>query len=109
MDAQVHFQVSSPAGCETDTSKNPSSATRVPIGSALSDAIAQAGLPLASACGSDGICGRCGVTILVGGSTLAAETDEEVRIKSRNRIDPKLRLACRTLVTADLEITASYW
>ena len=82
---------------------------RVPTGSRLIDAIARAGLPLASACGADGLCGRCGVAVLVGGSALAPETEDELRIKSRNRIDPRLRLACRTLVAADLEISASYW
>jgi len=102
MDAQVRFQRGR-AGTSGGRS------VRVPTGSSLSEAIALAGLPLASACGRDGICGRCGVAVLVGASTLAAETEDDLRIKARNRIDPNLRLACRTRVTADLEVTASYW
>lgn len=112
MHARVRFQLSSRAAgnnARTDGGEKAFKTVTVPTGSTLIGAIARAGLPLASACGADGLCGRCGVAILAGESALEPETADELRIKSRNRIDPKLRLACRTLVTADLEITASYW
>ncbi|MFP8879446.1 MAG: 2Fe-2S iron-sulfur cluster-binding protein [Myxococcota bacterium] len=108
MDARVRFRLSGRAA-GTSAGEDVSKAVNVPTGSALIDAIARARLPLASACGADGLCGRCGVAILAGESALAPETEDELRIKSRNRIDPKLRLACRTIVAVDLEITASYW
>ena len=47
---------------------------RVPLGTTLWKAIRSAGLPVASACGADGICGRCGVTVIEGGDSLSAET-----------------------------------
>ena len=37
---------------------------RVPAGTSLLEAARRAGLPVASACGADGICARCGLDIL---------------------------------------------
>ena len=80
-----------------------------PEGSILLDSVRRAGLPLASACGADGLCGRCGVRVLAGAETLLPETESERNSKARNRIDPVLRLACKVQLRGDLEITTSYW
>jgi ferredoxin len=82
---------------------------RVPAGTLLIDAARRANLPIASACGGDGLCGRCGVAIAEGRASVAAETPEETRAKQRNRIAPQLRLACRIRVAADLSVSAPYW
>jgi len=81
----------------------------VAAGSTLLAAVQQAGLPLATACRGDALCGRCGVTPLTGGSALSPEDAQEARAKRRNRIAPGQRLACRASVSGDLEVTASYW
>ena len=78
-------------------------------GTTLLDAARRAGLPMASACGADGLCARCGVEILAGAESLSAETEAERRQKRRNRIDPMLRLACRAAAEGDVEVTAGYW
>ena len=78
-------------------------------GTTLMAVIRRAGLPIASACGADGLCGRCGVLVVEGEAALSAETASEARIKTRNRVDPSLRLACRATVAGNVEITASYW
>ena len=112
MQARIRFQLSGRATgntAQTEISGDAFKAVTVPTGSLLIDAISRAELPIASACGADGLCGRCGIAVLAGEPALGAETEHELRIKRRNRVDPKLRLACRTVVTADLEITASYW
>ena len=96
MDVEVRFPAQ---GCSV----------RVPSGTLLIDAVRGANLPIASACRGDGLCGRCGVAILAGYGDVAAETPEETRSKDRNRIDPRLRLACRIRVRADLSVTAPYW
>jgi len=82
---------------------------RVEPDTTLLEATRRAGLPIASACGENGVCARCGVRILAGGETLAAEGETERRIKARNRIDPELRLACRVRVAGPLTVTADYW
>ena len=38
-----------------------------------------------------------------------SETEREVRIKDRNRIDAHLRLACRVRPVRDLVVRATYW
>jgi ferredoxin len=82
---------------------------QVPPGTTLLEAAREAGLPMASACGADGICGRCGVRVLTGVAALSAETEPERLVKQRNRIDPDARLACRARVSGDVEVTAAYW
>ena len=75
----------------------------------LLEATRRAGLPIASACGENGACARCGLEILAGEETLEPATEREQRIKQRNRIDPGLRLACRVHPRANLTVRASYW
>ena len=75
----------------------------------LIDATTAAGLPIASACGAEGACARCGLEIVAGAETLEPESERERRIKERNRIDPHQRLACRVRPTGDLTVRASYW
>lgn len=85
---------------------------RVEIGAGemtLLDATLAADLPIASACGAEGACARCGLEIVEGAESLAPETERERRIKERNRIDPKQRLACRVRPEGDLTVRASYW
>ncbi|MBY0400005.1 2Fe-2S iron-sulfur cluster binding domain-containing protein, partial [Myxococcota bacterium] len=53
----------------------------------LLEATERAGLPIASACGSEGACARCGLEIVAGGESLLPESERERRIKARNRID----------------------
>jgi ferredoxin len=96
MDVQVRFPTQGRSVC-------------VPTGTLLIDAVRSAELPIASACRADGLCGRCGVAVLDGATAIGAETPEESRCKERNRIDPRLRLACRIRVCADLSVTAPYW
>jgi adenylate cyclase len=66
-------------------------------------------LPIASACGENGACARCGLEIVEGRDNLAAESERERLIKERNRIDPKLRLACRVRPRGELTVRATYW
>ena len=96
MDVQVRFPKQGRSVC-------------VPAGTLLIDAVRSANLPIASACRSDGLCGRCGVAILAAAREIGAETPDETRTKQRNRIDPHLRLACRIRVCADLAVAAPYW
>lgn len=95
-DVTVRFQ---PSGAQV----------RAARGETLMDAVRRAGLPLASACGADALCGRCGVRVLSGAESLGAESPDETRAKQRNRIDPELRLACRARIAGDCVVGASYW
>ena len=78
-------------------------------GSSLLEAARRAGLPVASACGGEALCGRCDLSVLSGASALAPPGEPEERAKRRNRVPAERRLACRVAVSCDLEVTASYW
>lgn len=80
---------------------------RVPVGTSLLEAARVAGQPIARGCGAEGRCSRCGVSVIEG--RIAEETVREAKVKERNRIDSKLRLACRIEVEDDLVVTAPYW
>jgi len=79
----------------------------VPKGTRLIDAVREAGLPIARACGDDLVCAKCGVRILSG--RVAREAPVERRAKARNRVAPDLRLACALRVQGNLELSADYW
>ncbi len=82
---------------------------RVPLGTTLLEAARRAELPVAHACGGDGLCGRCGLRILSGGEFLPREDEDEMRVKRNQRVDPAERLACRVALANDVEVTARYW
>jgi len=73
----------------------------------LFDAVVAADLPIASSCGADGMCGKCGLRLLSG--NLPPPSEREVRVGTANRIDPGLRLSCMVRVAEDLVVTADYW
>lgn len=75
----------------------------------LLEATREAGLPIASACGQNGACARCGLDVISGNDAIEEESEREARIKERNRIDPELRLACRVRPTRDMTVRATYW
>ncbi len=79
----------------------------VPKGTRLIDAVRQAGLPIARACGDELICAACGVEILEG--SVSRESAAELRTKRNNRTRAGLRLACAIRVYDDLVLTADYW
>ena len=79
----------------------------IPGGTRLIDAVREAGLPIASSCGDDLICAKCGVRILSGEVSREKSTEREA--KRRNRVPPELRLACALRVHDDLVVTADYW
>ena len=81
---------------------------RIAPGTNLLDAARGAGLPIASACQGDGLCGRCGVRVSSDGA-LPHEAEAETRAKRRNRVAPEFRLACQLTPTCDVEVTAAYW
>ena len=75
----------------------------------LLEATREVGLPIASACGENGACARCGLEIVEGIPNLELETERERLIKARNRIEPELRLACRVRPVGDVTVRAQYW
>lgn len=80
---------------------------QVESGSTLLEAAQAAGLPVASSCGADGMCGKCGLRITKGQAQPPGE--RELRVTEANRVGPGLRLSCMVVVCGDLTVTADYW
>ena len=74
----------------------------VPPGTSLLEAARQAGLELASACGGEGSCGQCRVTIITGAVT--PPVDSEAFILTDLEIYQGNRLACCTHVESDVKV-----
>lgn len=81
----------------------------VPSGTLLMDAVREAARPLASACGGEGICARCRVTVLSGSEHLSPPDDLEVRIARMQRLGGDERIACRARVLGDVSVTHASW
>ncbi|MCE2390971.1 MAG: 2Fe-2S iron-sulfur cluster binding domain-containing protein [Proteobacteria bacterium] len=79
----------------------------VPPGTPLIEAIRGAGVPVASSCGDELLCAKCGVRILAG--SVPREKPVERRAKRRNRVPDELRLSCALRVRSDLSVGADYW
>ncbi len=75
-------------------------------GSNLMQALLKAGLPVASSCLGDGICGKCRVAIK-GKVNLA--NDLELQTLTKNNCDPDQRLACQVIVVDPIEVKTTYW
>lgn len=80
---------------------------RATVGQTLFEALRAAGVPVASACRGEGICGRCGLEVLEGG--LPPPDPVERACAARNRVPPGLRLSCRVVLTGGLVVRAPYW
>lgn len=71
-----------------------------------------AGLPVASACSGQGVCARCMITTLEGGTHLSPPGLHETKVLERHGAGSEQRLSCQCRVTnpsATVLITTGYW
>jgi len=81
---------------------------RVPVASGvdLFSALRAAGMPIASSCRGDAVCGRCWLDVLQGAAALSPPDDDESRLAP----EPGQRLACRTTLHGDgATVSTTYW
>jgi 2Fe-2S ferredoxin len=81
----------------------------VELGANLMLSLLNAGLPVASSCAGDGICGKCKLSIIKGNNQLSIETEDEIFLKHKLSIQNDLRISCQTKVLGNIEVDASYW
>lgn len=72
-------------------------------------ALLDAGLPVASSCRGDGVCGKCRIEITEGQKNLSPETDHEKFLRDRFSIPKNQRVSCQTQIEGDITVTTSYW
>ncbi len=78
----------------------------VASGAPLMESLLAAGVPVASSCLGDGICGKCRVHVV---GTVTAATPLENETLKRNSADANKRLSCQIKVQEDIKVTTSYW
>lgn len=87
--------------------------SRLPVaskpGQSLMESLLSAGLPVASSCQGEGICGKCSIRILSGRENLSPENDLERRRRKELSIPEGERLSCQTQVLGDILIDTPYW
>jgi ferredoxin, 2Fe-2S len=82
---------------------------QVPDGSNLMKALLDAGLPVASSCGGDGVCSKCHVKVLTGKENLSKETQEEQELREINDIPKGERISCQVIIIGDVSLETPYW
>lgn len=75
----------------------------------LMEALLAHGLPVASSCKGDGICGKCKIEILEGAENLNPKTSAEVVLSERLRFSSTQRLSCQAKAHGDVKIDTAYW
>lgn len=81
----------------------------VESGTVLMKCLLDAGLPVASSCHGDGICGKCRIIIVEGAENLSRVNALEQMLRARLKVPREYRISCQTLVWGDIKIDASYW
>jgi 2Fe-2S ferredoxin len=81
----------------------------VPNQSNLMQSLLDAGMPVASSCGGDGVCGKCHVKIIKGQENLSEETQEERELKEIHDVPKTDRISCQTKILGDVVLDTTYW
>jgi len=81
----------------------------VPVGANLMKSLLNAGLPVASSCGSEGVCAKCAIRVVEGMQNLSAPNETELFLKEKNHIRAEFRISCQTQVLGDIVVDAGYW
>lgn len=82
----------------------------VEAGTHLMSCLIAAGIPVASSCGGDGVCGKCRVRILSHPENIVSHKEQLKRSSTQTfQLKDDERLSCQSLVQGDITIAASYW
>ncbi len=81
----------------------------VKAGTPLFNAAIDAGLPVASSCSADNVCGRCNMQVLYGAENLSLQEELEKRLLHRDKKPETDRISCMAQVMGDCTVTTSYW
>lgn len=81
----------------------------VAYGANLMEELLLAGLPVASSCHGDGICGKCRVRVIKGAENLSKIGPLEQMLRDRLKVPVEFRISCQCQVLGDIEIDTTYW
>ena len=81
----------------------------VASGTLLFDAALRVGLPVASSCSAEFVCGRCNMTVSAGTENLSPQRDLEKNLLQRQGKPASDRVSCVTRIYGDCSVGTSYW
>lgn len=67
------------------------------------------GVPVASSCGGDGVCGKCRIQIVEGQENISIENETETFLREKYSLPSRLRISCQVCVYGDITIDTAYW
>ncbi len=73
------------------------------------EALLKAGLPVASSCHGDAVCGKCRVEVVEGWDHLSQPVGVEEIVNRRLKIKAPYRISCQAQVLGDILIDTTYW
>lgn len=82
---------------------------QVPDGANLREALTEAGIPVASSCGGQGVCIKCRLQVLAGAENLSPPNDLEDHLREMYEFPTTERVSCQTWVHGDVTVDATYW
>lgn len=81
----------------------------VPMDTTLFEAALSAGLPVASSCQADFVCGKCHMEIVEGPENLSPQTDQELKLLRKEKAPESNRISCQAKVRGDCAVATTYW
>jgi 2Fe-2S ferredoxin len=81
----------------------------VESGANLMTTLLHAGLPVASSCHGEGVCGKCRVQILEHPENLSKLSTLEEILRARLGVLRPYRISCQTEVLGDVLVDTGYW
>ena len=79
------------------------------MGANLMQALLAGGLPVASSCRGDGVCGKCRLLVEASPGAVATESDLEKSLRERHSIPAGFRVSCQVAILGDITVDATYW
>ena len=73
----------------------------------LMQSLLAAGLPVASSCGGDGICGKCKMNVAA--RCLPPPSPLEAKTLTNAQAEPGERLSCQLTLDCNTEVKTTYW
>lgn len=73
------------------------------------EAITQAGLPVGSSCGGQGVCGKCFVQVLEGMENISTPSELEKKLLARDDHGDHIRISCQSQILGSITVTTTYW
>ena len=78
-------------------------------GETLMETLLNAGVPVASSCGGEGVCTKCKIKVISQPESLSSPTDIEKNGLSKfQREERNFRLSCQAYVLGNVEVDADY-